>query len=131
MDVPCGATLESKCPPCAKRNRQLRRAQCREGWHLDHDPNQPSRQGRRRPAPPRGTAGRRANRGAGQGWPSDRESPRSTADRRPFWHASGTDVDSLSSVSQQARNGLDVLTPAPGMIVRCSTSGSADTGPYG
>ncbi len=38
IDVPCGATLESKCPPCAKRNRQLRRAQCREGWHLDHEP---------------------------------------------------------------------------------------------
>ncbi|WP_338104523.1 replication initiator [Microbispora catharanthi] len=38
IDVPCGATLESKCPPCAKRNRQLRRAQCREGWHLDHKP---------------------------------------------------------------------------------------------
>ncbi|WP_433352838.1 replication initiator [Microtetraspora malaysiensis] len=38
IDVPCGATLESKCPPCAKRNRQLRMAQCREGWHLDHEP---------------------------------------------------------------------------------------------
>src|SRR5690242_14768051 len=38
IDVPCGATLESKCPPCAKLNRQLRRAQCREGWHLDHEP---------------------------------------------------------------------------------------------
>ncbi|GGL23610.1 replication initiator [Planomonospora parontospora] len=38
VDVPCGATLESKCPACAKRNRQLRMAQCREGWHLDHEP---------------------------------------------------------------------------------------------
>ncbi|WP_197042796.1 replication initiator [Microbispora rosea] len=38
IDVPCAATWESKCPPCAKRNRQLRRAQCREGWHLDHEP---------------------------------------------------------------------------------------------
>ncbi|MFF0309378.1 replication initiator [Streptosporangium sp. NPDC004379] len=38
FDVPCGATQEAKCPPCAKRNRQLRRAQCREGWHLDHEP---------------------------------------------------------------------------------------------
>ncbi|NUW43644.1 replication initiator [Nonomuraea rhodomycinica] len=38
IDVPCGATLEAKCPPCAKRNRQLRIAQCREGWHLDHEP---------------------------------------------------------------------------------------------
>src|SRR5690606_18075243 len=38
IDVPCGATLDSKCPPCAKRNRQLRMAQCREGWHLDEEP---------------------------------------------------------------------------------------------
>ncbi|WP_063843139.1 replication initiator [Sphaerimonospora mesophila] len=38
VDVPCGATLESKCPPCAKRNRQLRMAQCREGWHLETEP---------------------------------------------------------------------------------------------
>ncbi|MFG1708689.1 replication initiator [Nonomuraea sp. M3C6] len=38
IDVPCGATLEAVCPPCAKRNRQLRMAQCREGWHLEHEP---------------------------------------------------------------------------------------------
>ncbi|RJL34573.1 replication initiator [Bailinhaonella thermotolerans] len=38
IDAPCGATLESKCPSCAKRAKQLRVAQCREGWHLDHEP---------------------------------------------------------------------------------------------
>ncbi|SEM59972.1 replication initiator [Nonomuraea pusilla] len=38
VDVPCGSTLDAACPPCAKRNRQLRIAQCREGWHLDHEP---------------------------------------------------------------------------------------------
>ncbi|MEU0566468.1 replication initiator [Nonomuraea sp. NPDC005983] len=38
VDVPCGSPLESKCPPCAKRNKQLRMAQCREGWHLDEEP---------------------------------------------------------------------------------------------
>ncbi|MFI6818717.1 replication initiator [Nonomuraea sp. NPDC050328] len=38
FDLPCGATQEAKCPPCAKRNQQLRKAQCREGWHLDHEP---------------------------------------------------------------------------------------------
>ncbi|MFI6537383.1 replication initiator [Nonomuraea sp. NPDC050547] len=38
IDVPCGATLDSKCAPCARRNHQLRMAQCREGWHLDHEP---------------------------------------------------------------------------------------------
>ena len=38
IDVPCGATLEAKCPSCAWRNRHLRMAQCREGWHLDEEP---------------------------------------------------------------------------------------------
>ncbi|MFI6502026.1 replication initiator [Nonomuraea typhae] len=39
VDVPCGATLDSKCGPCALRNRSLRMAQCREGWHLEHEPS--------------------------------------------------------------------------------------------
>ncbi|MEV0623112.1 replication initiator [Nonomuraea sp. NPDC050404] len=38
IDAPCGTTMEAQCPPCAKRNRQLRMAQCREGWHLDEEP---------------------------------------------------------------------------------------------
>ncbi|MET9344232.1 replication initiator [Nonomuraea sp. NPDC003804] len=38
VNVACGARLESKCPPCAKRMRQLRAAQCREGWHLEAEP---------------------------------------------------------------------------------------------
>jgi hypothetical protein len=36
--VPCGHTLVSVCPPCAERAKALRTAQCREGWHLDHEP---------------------------------------------------------------------------------------------
>ena len=36
--IPCGATLASICPPCAERAKQLRAAQCREGWHLDTEP---------------------------------------------------------------------------------------------
>ncbi|WP_368671131.1 replication initiator [Frankia sp. BMG5.23] len=36
--VPCGATLASKCPPCAERARKLRMAQCKTGWHLDTEP---------------------------------------------------------------------------------------------
>lgn len=43
----CGATLVSKCPPCAQRNRLLRMQQCREGWHLTEEPE-------RKPADPRG-----------------------------------------------------------------------------
>ncbi|WP_433248623.1 replication initiator [Streptosporangium sp. CA-135522] len=38
LDIPCGTTQEAKCPPCAKRNKQLRMAQCREGWHLEAEP---------------------------------------------------------------------------------------------
>jgi hypothetical protein len=37
--VPCGATLASICPPCADRAKALRAAQCREGWHLEDEPD--------------------------------------------------------------------------------------------
>jgi len=36
--IPCGATLADICPPCAARAKELRAAQCREGWHLDTEP---------------------------------------------------------------------------------------------
>jgi hypothetical protein len=36
--VPCGHTLASVCPSCAERAKNLRAAQCREGWHLDSEP---------------------------------------------------------------------------------------------
>src|SRR5450756_846597 len=36
--VPCGHTLASVCPSCAERAKNLRAAQCREGWHLDEEP---------------------------------------------------------------------------------------------
>ena len=36
--IPCGATLADLCPPCAERAKNLRAAQCREGWHLDTEP---------------------------------------------------------------------------------------------
>jgi hypothetical protein len=39
IDLPCGATLEAKCPPCAKRARRLRQVQIREGWHRSDEPN--------------------------------------------------------------------------------------------
>ncbi len=38
IPVPCGATLASKCPPCAEKARRLRMAQCKTGWHLDDEP---------------------------------------------------------------------------------------------
>jgi hypothetical protein len=37
--VPCGATLATICPPCAERAKALRAAQCREGWHLEDEPD--------------------------------------------------------------------------------------------
>jgi hypothetical protein len=36
--VPYGSTLASACPACAERAKTLRAAQCREGWHLEHEP---------------------------------------------------------------------------------------------
>src|SRR5690349_24335517 len=37
--VPCGSTIESVCKPCAQKARALRMAQCREGWHLQEEPD--------------------------------------------------------------------------------------------
>ncbi|WP_280407765.1 replication initiator [Nocardia brasiliensis] len=34
---PCKSTIESVCPACAKANRLLRVAQCREGWHASSE----------------------------------------------------------------------------------------------
>lgn len=39
IDIPCGATLEAKCPACAVKARKLRRQQIREGWHRDDEPS--------------------------------------------------------------------------------------------
>ena len=36
--VPCGHTLAIVCPSCAERAKNLRAAQCREGWHLEREP---------------------------------------------------------------------------------------------
>src|SRR3954451_16564854 len=44
IPTPCGATRESKCPPCAQKNRRLRMQQCREGWHLEQEPEVPDRE---------------------------------------------------------------------------------------
>jgi hypothetical protein len=38
VPIACGATSEDRCPPCAERARKLRMQQCREGWHLETEP---------------------------------------------------------------------------------------------
>ncbi len=38
VPVPCGSTREDQCRPCSEKARRLRMAQCREGWHLEHEP---------------------------------------------------------------------------------------------
>jgi hypothetical protein len=38
VPIPCGSTLETRCPACAERNVRLRKQQCREGWHLEEEP---------------------------------------------------------------------------------------------
>jgi hypothetical protein len=37
--VPCGSTRDDVCDPCAQKARRLRVVQCREGWHLEEEPN--------------------------------------------------------------------------------------------
>ncbi|MGK8508194.1 replication initiator [Nocardia asiatica] len=48
VGAPCKSTVASVCPACAAQARYLRMTQCREGWHLDHEPvqdtNDPSEQ---------------------------------------------------------------------------------------
>src|ERR1041384_1049827 len=39
IPIPCGSTVASVCPTCAEKNRRLRMAQCREGWHLTEEPD--------------------------------------------------------------------------------------------
>jgi hypothetical protein len=36
--IPCGSTQASRCRACADKARRLRMAQCREGWHLENEP---------------------------------------------------------------------------------------------
>jgi hypothetical protein len=38
VPISCGSTREDRCPPCADRVKRLRIQQCREGWHLDSEP---------------------------------------------------------------------------------------------
>ncbi|MFI6905243.1 replication initiator [Nonomuraea sp. NPDC050394] len=38
MNVSCGARRETVCGPCARRIRSARQQQCREGWHLEEEP---------------------------------------------------------------------------------------------
>lgn len=37
--IPCQSTKASVCGPCSERARWLRVQQCREGWHLDDEPD--------------------------------------------------------------------------------------------
>jgi hypothetical protein len=38
VPIACGATREDRCPTCAEAAKRLRIQQCREGWHLDTEP---------------------------------------------------------------------------------------------
>jgi hypothetical protein len=38
VPIPCGSTREDQCRPCADKARRLRMTQCRQGWHLEHEP---------------------------------------------------------------------------------------------
>ncbi|MCE5288112.1 MAG: replication initiator protein, partial [Nocardiaceae bacterium] len=38
VGTPCGNTIESVCPTCARKSKALRMTQCREGWHAETEP---------------------------------------------------------------------------------------------
>ena len=76
--VPCGSTMEAICPACARRAKNLRATQCREGWHLDAEPDLT-------PAPPddgQAVLADPARRGPGPPRPGRRRGP---GHRRPRW----------------------------------------------
>ena len=75
--IPCGHTLATVCPSCAERAKILRAAQCREGWHLDHEPvidPDPATEDQR-------AAGHRPRRGPSRPGPPRQRRPR----HRPSW----------------------------------------------
>ena len=43
VPTPCGARRASKCKPCADKARRLRMQQCREGWHMEEEPERPEK----------------------------------------------------------------------------------------
>ncbi|GAA3143184.1 hypothetical protein GCM10010466_37700 [Planomonospora alba] len=102
FDLPCGATLASKCAPCAERNRLLRMAQCREGWHLETEPVIP-------PKPP--TEEQRWLIEFRADWQAKRDAA----------HAAGEDT----SEHDEVLRGLDAEIRAAGM--RGSVTGRAST----
>ena len=89
IDLPCGATQEAKCPPCAKRARRLRQQQIREGWHRDDEPDPGPRAGHRRTEVADRAAGasrvrpRRSRPRRASGTRSPTSTPRSTNSRTP------------------------------------------------
>jgi len=39
IETRCGSTRAAVCPSCADRARRIRAQQCREGWHLEEEPD--------------------------------------------------------------------------------------------
>ena len=104
--IPCGHTLASVCPSCAERARILRAAQCREGWHLDHEPVIDPDPATARPAGHGRPTGPR-RKPTGTPWPAK-------ASTRASWTS--------GSASWTSRS------PTPGSAARCSPRGRAATG---
>lgn len=79
VEIPCGASLEAKCKPCAKRYGRLRRQQIREGWFLADEPM---------PAPKPATEAQESL----VRWRACLEFERDEAERRADW-AQSADLD--------------------------------------
>ena len=85
--IPCGSTLEHKCPACAERARSLRAQQCRDGWHLEHEPD---------PAPPSRMTGRKAGCCCAPKPRSAATTPSPPARTRPGWMSSSASSTTTS-----------------------------------
>jgi hypothetical protein len=102
VPISCGSTREDRCPPCADKAKRLRIQQCREGWHLDTEPeHQP-------PAEPEDQAD------------EDGEDPGDESDRRVRSTRRRQDVPDLPRMPMEDRTIGRVYTAPDGKTYRPS-----------
>ena len=134
--IPCGHTLASVCPSCAERARILRAAQCREGWHLDHEPvidPDPATEDQRDAGSPTGPRRKQA----GTCWPARAWIPASWTSgsaswtrRSPMPGFAATSLPARPRRHRSTRRRQDAA-PLPRRTVNARTVGKTYTAPDG
>jgi hypothetical protein len=107
--LPCRSTLEDACPPCAARARSLRAEQCRDGWHLDTEPETP------RPAPDE----------TAEFWLTARAAAQAQRDKTA---ASGENTTELDELLAELDNELAALGIRGNLATRTNTGTGTGTG---